>query len=191
MMYTRPYIRERAILYAAKWAFSRNPLFYDFTGIGGNCTNFVSQALYAGSCKMNYTPTFGWYYISDADRAPAWTGVDFFYNFITSNEGVGPFGREVPFEELLTGDVVQLGRKNEGYYHTMLVVKFADGVPLVAAQSNDAYNRPLDSYDYDFLRFIHIDGVRTNTPSEEDCFASLYQGIAIVQDGEGRSDASQ
>ena len=33
--------------YARKWAFSRNPAYYDFENIGGDCTNFVSQCLYA------------------------------------------------------------------------------------------------------------------------------------------------
>ena len=34
-----PYDRERAVEYAKKWALSRNPLFLDFTGRGGNCTS--------------------------------------------------------------------------------------------------------------------------------------------------------
>ena len=83
MLVTKPYIRENAVTYARKYAFSQNPLFSSFAGIGGNCTNFVSQAIYAGSCEMNYTPTFGWYYISLNERSPSWTGVDYFFNFIT------------------------------------------------------------------------------------------------------------
>ena len=77
MLVTKSYIRERAVEYASKWAFSRNPLFYDYTGIGGNCTNFVSQCLYAGSCTMNFTPVYGWYYLSDRERTASWTGVEF------------------------------------------------------------------------------------------------------------------
>ena len=50
-----------------------NPKYYNFQNIGGDCTNFASQVLYAGSGIMNYTPTFGWYYINVNDRAPAWT----------------------------------------------------------------------------------------------------------------------
>ena len=63
MLVTGEYNRERARAYAERWAFDRNPLFADYTGIGGNCTNFVSQCVYAGSCRMNFTPVFGWYYI--------------------------------------------------------------------------------------------------------------------------------
>ena len=36
---TYGYDRAHAVAYARRWALSRNPLFYDFTGIGGDCTN--------------------------------------------------------------------------------------------------------------------------------------------------------
>jgi len=78
----KPYNRRAAVEYAHRWAFDRNPRFYDYDGIGGDCTNFASQCLYAGTGVMNYTPTFGWYYFDANHKAPAWTGVEFFYNFL-------------------------------------------------------------------------------------------------------------
>ena len=130
---------------------------------------------------MNYTPTFGWYYISLDDRAPAWTGVDFFYNFMTSNQGVGPFGKEVTEGECEIGDAIQLGREGEGFYHTLLIVGFEGEDILVAAQTDDAFRRPLSTYTYDFSRFIKIEGVRFNAPNSRDCFDSVYEGIAISE----------
>ena len=50
------YRREPALRYAARWAMGRNPAYYDFTDLGGDCTNFVSQCLFAGGCRMNFTP---------------------------------------------------------------------------------------------------------------------------------------
>lgn len=187
MLITKEYIRERAVEYASRWAFSRNPLFYDYTGIGGNCTNFVSQCVYAGSCTMNFTAIFGWYYLSDKERTASWTGVEFFYNFMTGNKGPGPFGRECTEEELLVGDVIQLGRTEEGYYHTLITVGFAEGVPLVSSQSNDAFGRPLDSYEYDYARYIHIEGVRQAVPDTGDCYESMLAGIAIIPDYTGQT----
>ena len=181
MLVTRTYEREKALLYAERYAFSQNPAFGDFREIGGNCTNFVSQCIYAGSCKMNYTKTFGWYYISLDERAPAWTGVDFFYNFMVSNEGVGPFGKEAEREECEIGDAIQLGRNQDGFYHTLIIVGFDGDDILVAAQTDDAFERPLSTYTYDFLRFIKILGVRFEIPSTKDCFESVYQGIGIVE----------
>lgn len=178
MLVTKQYQRERAVEYARKYAFSQNPLFGNFRGIGGNCTNFVSQSIYAGSCVMNYTPTYGWYYISLDDRAPSWTGVEFFYNFIIGNRDVGPYGRDAKADELETGDVIQLGRMEEGYYHTLLIVGFDGDDPLVAAQTDDAYARPLSTYTYDYARYIKILGVRQEVELE-DCFDSVYNGTAI------------
>lgn len=180
MLVTKPYLRERAVTYAKKYAFGQNPIFGNFRGIGGNCTNFVSQSIYAGSCVMNYTPTFGWYYISLNDRSPSWTGVEFFYNFITENKGVGPFGRSASLDEIEIGDVIQLGNNEDGFYHTLLVVGFEGDDTLVAAQTDDAYRRPLSTYTYDFSRFIKILGVRLEVNITDDCFDSVLGGIAIV-----------
>ena len=104
-MTLRPYDRRAAVAYAHRWAYHRNPDFYNFDELGGDCTNFASQCLYAGSGVMNYTPTFGWYYNSQYNRAPAWTGVPFFYNFLTrKQESPGPVGRETGPEEVRPGD---------------------------------------------------------------------------------------
>ena len=173
MLVQKPYIRERAVSYAKKYAFSQNPLFSSFAGIGGNCTNFVSQSIYAGSCEMNYTPTFGWYYISLNERSPSWTSVEYFYNFITTNDGVGPYGREAGREELEIGDVIQLGKIGEGYYHTLLIVGFDGEDILIAAQTDDAYNRPLSTYQNDYERYITILGVRFEVPDNSACYQKL------------------
>ncbi len=184
MLVTKPYERERAEAYARRWALSRNPLFIDYTGRGGNCTNFVSQALYAGSCVMNYTPIFGWYYISDSERAAAWTGVEFLYNFLTDNRGVGPYASVTDIAGLAVGDIIQLYREAEGWYHTVLVVGFdTDGTPLIAAQSNDALDRRLDTYTYDRDRFLHIEGVRLQMADTGDCYESVLEGLAIIPYG--------
>ena len=183
MLVIKPYLRENALLYARRFALSQNPVFGNFAGIGGNCTNFVSQCIYAGSCKMNYKPTFGWYYISMDQRAPSWTGVEFFYNFITTNTDVGPFGRDATPDEVEVGDVIQLGKEGEGFYHTLIIVGFEGDDPLVAAQTDNAFGRALSTYTYDFSRYIKILGVRLDTPTNDDCFETVYNGIAIIEDG--------
>lgn len=182
MLVSKPYIRENALLYASRYALSQNPIFGNFAGIGGNCTNFVSQCVYAGTCKMNYKETFGWYYISMEQRAPAWTGVEFFYNFITTNADVGPYGREATPDEMEIGDVIQLGRNGEGFYHTLIIVGFEEDDPLVAAQTDNAFARALSTYQYDYSRYIKILGVRFDTETNSDCFDSVYNGIAIIED---------
>lgn len=158
-----PYRRAAAVAYAHRWAFGRNPQFYDYEEIGGDCTNFASQCLYAGSGIMNYTPIFGWYYISANDKAPAWTGVEYFRNFLLRDEiSPGPFAEEVGLKELLPGDFVQFNFKGEVFSHTPIVVSVGTpprpGNILLAAHSYDADYRPLDSYVYQEIRYLHILG---------------------------------
>lgn len=160
-MIVTDYNRETAVAYARKWAFGRNPDYYDFSRLGGDCTNFASQCIYAGAGVMNYTPTYGWYYRSLNDRSPSWTGVEYLYNFLTGNDkGVGPFAKEAPLSELEVGDIVQLGNGAWDYYHSPVVVAIKNGMIFVAAHSFDAFNRPLASYNYERVRGIHILGVR-------------------------------
>ena len=94
-----PYDREAAVAYAHEWAYRRNPKYLDFENIGGDCTNFASQCLYAGSGVQNYTPVYGWYYISPSRRSASWTGVQYFYNFLTGNQGIG-LGISLPWTAL-------------------------------------------------------------------------------------------
>ena len=78
------------------------------------------------------------------------------------------------------GDVIQLGREDGGYYHTLLIVGFEENDVLVAAQTDNAFARPLSTYTYDYARYIKILGVRVDAPSSDDCFEAVYDGIAIV-----------
>ena len=157
------YDRQTAVEYANYWAYRRNPRYYTFDEIGGDCTNFVSQCLYAGSGVMNFTPTYGWYYRDINDRAPAWTGVAYLYQFLTENRGPGPFGREAALSELEPGDVVQmaLGGK-ETFSHTVVVVRAGAGPEdiLIASHDNNANCRQLATYAYNDIRGIRIEGVR-------------------------------
>lgn len=42
------YNREKAVAYAHRWAYGFNPAYGNFTDMGGDCTNFLSQCLHAG-----------------------------------------------------------------------------------------------------------------------------------------------
>ena len=136
-----PYDRGAAVRYAHRWAYDRNPAYYDFSELGGDCTNFASQCLYAGS------------------------GVPYFYNFLTRKDSrPGPFGTEAGLGELEPGDFIQLSFAGGVFAHDPIVVEirqpaFPDTI-LMAAHSQDADFRPLSTYPYQALRGIHILGVR-------------------------------
>ena len=157
------YDRQKAKEYAKRWAYGRNPKYYDFDNIGGDCTSFVSQCIYAGSGIMNYTKDTGWYYNSVNDRAPAWSGVEFLYKFLVNNKGVGPKGKETNIDRVEIGDIVQLNFDGIKFTHTLIVVNIGDILTLdniyVASHTYDSYNRRISSYTVKSIRFIHISGV--------------------------------
>ena len=161
-----PYDREAAIRYAHQWAYRRNPAYYDYERVGGDCTNFASQCLYAGTNIMNYTPTYGWSYLDANRKSPSWTGVTYFFNFMTRQEqSAGPFGIETTLDQIEPADFVQLRLHGDTFGHTPIVV--AMGNPptlentLVAAHSFDVDYRPLATYFFEEIRFIHILGAFT------------------------------
>ena len=158
------YDRQAAIDYAHRWAFDRNPLFYDFSEIGGDCTNFISQCIYAGCRVMNYTLYTGWYFNSLDSRSPSWTGVEYLYTFLTTNSARGPYGREIPLQFAQAGDVVQLNLTGSRYDHSLFVVQAgriaSPANILIATHTEDSNNRPLSTYNYASARLISIDGAR-------------------------------
>lgn len=154
-----PYNRARAVAYARRWALGRNPDYFDFHRIGGDCTNFVSQCIYAGAGVMNDTPALGWFYRSANDRTASWTGVEFLFAFLTENQSIGPYGTECPLGQVQKGDVIQLGNREGDFYHSLFVLS-AKPVIRVAAHSADALERDFTSYLYEQIRCIHLLGVR-------------------------------
>ena len=186
MIIELPYDRARAVEYARRWALSRNPLFIDFTGRGGDCTSFVSQCVFAGCGVMNYTETFGWYYISPTDRAPAWSGVDEFFNFMTGapefvaeNGGTGPRGFDVTdAEQIEIGDVIQLQNSRGEFYHSLLISEITDDDILVCAHSDDALDRPISTYNFTALRVIHIENAVIDLPIDTD-IQNVLDGTAL------------
>ena len=159
-MRIKNYDVKNAVKYARTYALSRNPTYYNFDLLGGDCTNFVSQCVFAGTKIMNYTPLFGWYYRSLRDRTPAWSGVDEFYSFITKNSGAGPFGRLVNEENISIGDVIQLANFRGEYYHALFVTDVTQSNIYVCSHTRDGLDTPLSNYNYAEKRCIHIEGAR-------------------------------
>ena len=100
--------------------------------------------------------------------------------FVSAGGNTGPFGREVGISELQVGDIIQLANSEGDYYHTLVVVGFSEGEPLVAAHSIDVLNRPLREYTYAMARYLHIIGVRVPV-AVPDCFTALLAGRSLPQ----------
>lgn len=94
------YQRQKVYEYAKKWAYARNPKYYNFDSVGGDCTSFASQCIYAGIGVMNYEKINGWYYTSGNNKSPSWSGVKFLYQFLIENKKLGPYGIETTKENI-------------------------------------------------------------------------------------------
>lgn len=163
-MKEKQYDRIKACEYAKKWALKRNPKYYNFDAVGGDCTSFISQCIYEGSKVMNYMKETGWYYINGNNKSPSWSGAEFLYKFLINNKKAGPYGKQVEARETELGDIVQLSFDGEKYAHSLIIVRKEDMTDLkkisIASHTFDTFNKKISEYNFKKIRFIHIMGVR-------------------------------
>lgn len=162
-----PYRREDAVLYADRWWDSFNP---EFAAFEVDCTNYISQCLFAGGAPINYTGKreLGWWYKGYIGGQEAWSYSWSVANALErylSNSG-SALGAEVVArpEQLQLGDVIIYDWDGDGsYQHSTVVTAFdAGGMPLVNAHtvpSKHRYWDYRDSYAWTentVYRFFHI-----------------------------------
>jgi hypothetical protein len=175
------YDRAGAVFYADTWARYRNPDYDDFSIPYGDCTNFISQAMYEGGKAPMVMPingevpavgTTGWYYLDINYRAKAWTLVDEMYKFLVSENihyREGLVGKNSDYWHMELGDVIQIKDYDEEghliWSHGMIVTGYldmGDGTYeiVVDAHSNDCLNCALTYYTWVDIRYIHIIGIK-------------------------------
>ena len=152
------YNRQKAYEYAKKWACGRNPKYYNFDPVGGDCTNFISQCIYEGCGEMNYNGYKGWYYINGNNKSPSWSGVEYLYNFLLSNNGTGPKGEVSNIDHLKVGDVIQLSFNGITFSHSVIVVQNGNNLnnTLIAAHTYDTFGKSVAEYGFERYRCIHV-----------------------------------
>ena len=152
------YNRKKVYEYAKRWAYDRNSRYYNYDLIGGDCTNFVSQCIFAGCNQMNYSKDKGWYYINGNNKSPSWTGVEFLYKFLINNKQSGPSGIETTIDKLDIGDIIQLNLDGHKFSHSLIVVQNSSSInnTLVAAHTFDTFGKKVSDYNYYDYRCIHI-----------------------------------
>ena len=163
-MRIKEYDRKSVVEYARKWAYLRNPKYYNFDSVGGDCTSFASQCIYEGAKIMNYNKKNGWYYINANNKSPSWTGVEFLHNFLINNKGIGPFGKIVDIDNVELGDIAQISFDGIKFAHTLVIINIGSNPSidniLIAAHTFDALNKQISGYNFKKIRFIHINEVR-------------------------------
>jgi hypothetical protein len=177
------YDRSGAAAYAHQWATAPrpyNPDYFDFTDYGGDCTNFVSQAIReGGGAQMVGENTYGWYYHSVTDRSASWTGVYYLHKFVTlyADFPAGPEGCAVSVDQAEIGDVIQFSWEGDNYWnHSVIIVQTEDDPQGNRSHWVAGHTPDVDFYPYEYFlignpdavyRFLHIervDGVRLHLP---------------------------
>ncbi|NLI13522.1 amidase domain-containing protein [Pelotomaculum propionicicum] len=91
----QPYNASYAAAWAYQYAYSNNPSpWYTYTSSeGGDCTNFISICLYKGDIPFDTVgnPSYNqrWFWYSNSNRTPTWTGVDEFWDYAVNDTGYG------------------------------------------------------------------------------------------------------
>ena len=162
------YDRRKAKQYADTWWNGANP---EYVHMGVDCTNFVSQCLFAGGAPMNYTGKreSGWWYRGLVDKREqwsfSWSVAHSLQSYLTqSRTGLRAQAVSSPLE-LTVGDVIQYDWEGDGRYSHSAIVTAEDaaGMPLVNAHTTDCRRRYWDYRDsyawtpntrYRFLRIV-------------------------------------
>lgn len=109
---------------------------------------------------MNYTKNRGWYYINGNEKSPSWSGVEYLHKFLTQNKLVGPYGKEITKQKVEIGDIAQLSFDGITFGHTLIIVKIENGQIYSASHTIDTFEKLVTSYNFEKIRYIHIQGGR-------------------------------
>jgi cell wall-associated NlpC family hydrolase len=165
-----PYNRGKAVEYAEMWWDQSNPEYIEFDE---DCTNFISQCLFAGGAPMNYTGKrgSGWWYKGRYNGQELWT-----YSWAVAHSlqiyllhnlrGLHAEAVTDP-SQLELGDVISYDFDGNGRYQHSAIVTATDthGMPLVNAHTNSCRKRYWSYMDsaawtertqYRFLHIIEV-----------------------------------
>lgn len=130
--------------YLEKYWSYYNPAYRSFAGKGGDCTNFVSQALREGG----WADKSGWYKSSDnwwyneTNQTWSWVNVDYLGTFARSS------GRCTMLDnvwKLRVGDFLQVKAANAtSKTHSMMVSYYSNNTPYFTYHSSNRYRRSMN-----------------------------------------------
>ncbi|MGE5571625.1 MAG: amidase domain-containing protein [Bacteroidota bacterium] len=162
------YDRARAVAYADRYCGVKvaagrecgyNPLYCDYTDMGGDCTNFVSQVL--GDSKAGGLPhDSAWHYDYSSPKggSRAWVETDAFAAHLTSSGMARLLARgsfrdvQAPtprfprgaLGELEPGDIIAYEEKGEIQHFAVITAKDPSGYLLVNTHTADRHRVPWD-----------------------------------------------
>lgn len=157
------YNRMEAIRYAELWWNDYNPSYRHFTD---DCTNFISQCLFAGGIPMEKTRnrSKGWWYTGGYEEwSYSWTTANSLKLYLEHGVHIRTEKMGSP-DQLSIGDIICYDFDGDGHWqhNTIVVAKDINGMPLVNAHTTNSRHRYWDYLDSTAYtpkiqyRFFHI-----------------------------------
>lgn len=128
-----------AVQYAERYWNGYNPAFLHFSD---DCTNFISQCLWAGGMPMVFSksPAKGWWYRRQGRRhtwSHSWAVAQSLYNLLRHGGPSGKVTQVARAEDLSPGDVICYDFEGDGRFNHNVIVTGINqaGQPLVHAHT--------------------------------------------------------
>lgn len=136
------YNRAAAVQYANRWWNDNNPQYPVFQN---DCTNFISQCLFAGGAPMRGAPNRGqgWWMIGMNERwSYSWSVAHSLRWYLESSTQGLAANRVYDPSELQIGDVIFYDFQGNGRIdHSTIVTRMENGEPYVNAHTSNSVDR--------------------------------------------------
>ncbi len=157
----RGYSPKKAVEYAMKYAINYNDAYPSYKGLGGDCANFISQALHVGGKPMIGSNSYSmksWFCWSRnkwdvKSISSTWRGANAFSTYWKVNASSykdfdkSYFKNLESFREIYNyasrGDALSFLDYNGNAYHTLIIVDYNNGDLICASHAYDSNNRSL------------------------------------------------
>lgn len=131
--------------YAEKYWKNYNSSYRKFNNVGGDCTNFISQALRAGGWKNDtgwYKSYKNWWYNS-SNQTTSWVNVNYWASFALYSDRAYNLDNVY---KLGVGDILQMDfTGNRSKDHSMITTYRSGGVPYLTYHSSNTYRKSVRS----------------------------------------------
>ena len=147
--------------HAHQWAYGRNPAFYDYENVGREIRQLRPSQCVFQRQRCDELTFFSWYYIDANQKSPSWTGVPYFWNFMTRQApSVGPVAQPLGGPAARGPGAAELQRRGVPAYA-------GGGAGDGAHHPGDGTDRcpqlrrrqpALSTYTFQDIRFLHVLG---------------------------------
>jgi hypothetical protein len=129
--------------YAETYWDNYNSAYRTFADVGGDCTNFISQAMRAGGWADDtgwYRSAENWWY-NDLNETWSWVNVSYWHDFAAVHSGRTSILGSPSYMGL--ADVLQMDFTNDGSKDHTMIASYIGSEPYLTYHTNDTYRRSL------------------------------------------------